>query len=145
MTNGGTDRLSLLPIIFPDVELWASTFLRDQLAQRTEPYTDSVWIGNFVPQPRHDRMVVVRRDGGPRLDVFREQARLSVRVWAMNEQDATDLARMVSALMWAAPSGDPVLRVDQTTGPTPIPDESQQPLRLLAFDVIVRGTDLAEA
>jgi hypothetical protein len=136
--------MSIRAVAFPDVELWATTYLRAALSVRPEPYTANVYVNNVVPAQRHDRMCIVRRDGGPRLDAVREAARLNVRVWAQTEQDATDLARIVSALLWAAPDGDPVLRVEQPTGPTPVADESQQPLRLLAFEVVVRGTQLPE-
>lgn len=134
--------MSITAVVFPDVELWATTYLRVALSVRPESYTSGVYVSNVVPAVRHDRMVIVRRDGGPRLDAVREAARLNVRVWAKTEQDATDLARIVGALLWAAPDGDPVLRVEQPTGPTPVADDSQQPLRLLTFEVVVRGTQL---
>jgi hypothetical protein len=127
-------------VVFPDVELWACDHLRAALAGRPEPYAAGVHVSNVVPSPRTDRMVVVRRDGGPRLDHTRDLARLTVRVWGSSEQEATDLARLVAALLWAAPDGQPVIRVDQPTGPTPVADDSRQPLRLQTFDLIVRGT-----
>jgi len=128
-------------VLFPDVELWATGYLRTALDSRTEPYTDNVYVGNVVPDTRASRMVVVRRDGGP-LDRLRDTARLVVRTWATSEQDVNDLARMVGALLWAAPDGQPVIRVDQPTGPTPVADPSRQPLRLQTFEVVVRGDDL---
>lgn len=134
--------MTITAIVFPDVELWATTYLRSELATRPEAYAANVWVSNVVPATRSDRMAVVRRDGGPRLDATREAARLTVRVWGSTEQEATDLARLVGALLWAAPNGDPVLRVTQPTGPTPVPDDSHQPLRLLTFEVVVRGTEL---
>jgi hypothetical protein len=130
----------LTPVEFPDVELWATGYLRSALAARSEPYAASVLVGVVVPDVRRDRMVMVRRDGGPRLDQIRESARLTVRVWGRTEQEASDLARIVSALLWASPDGDPVLRVSQNSGPSPIPDE--QPQRLMSFDVVVRGTQI---
>lgn len=133
--------LQPLGLIFPDVELWASTYLRDALAARDEVYTWGVYVSNRVASPRKDRMVIVRRDGGNSTGL-RDQARLSVQVWAKTDQDATDLARLVAALLWAAPTGDPVLKVQQQSGPTPIADSSQQPLRYLVFDVHTRGTPL---
>lgn len=133
----------LLPtVIFPDVELWACGYLRAELDARTEPYTDAVYVGNTVPETRLDRMVVVRRDGGPRESLTWETARLTVRVWASSEQEANDLARMVAALLWAAPTGEPVIRVTQPTGPTPVADDSRQPLRLQSFELLIRGSDL---
>lgn len=130
----------LAPVIFPDVELWATGYLRSALAARIEPYAAGVFVANYVPKSRRDRMVQVRRDGGPRLDAVRESARLTVRVWGTSEQEATDLARLVAALLWASPDGNPVVRVSQNSGPSPIPDE--QPQRLMSFDVVVRGSDL---
>lgn len=128
-------------VVFPDVEMWACGYLRPALAARPEPYAEDVYVGNVVPATRTQRMVVVRRDGGPRLDRTRDSARLTVRVWGGSEQEATDLARLVAALLWAAPDGNPVIRVDQPTGPSPVADDSRQPLRLQTFDLIVRGTD----
>lgn len=128
------------PVLFPDVELWATGWLRDALAGRTEPYAQDVYVGNSVPSPRRDRMVTFRRDGGPRLDQVRELARVGVNVWATSERDATDLARLVAALLWAAPDGAPVLRAQQVSGPSPIPDE--QPRRFMSFELTVRGTNL---
>jgi hypothetical protein len=129
-------------VIFPDVEMWACGYLRTELDARPEPYCADVFVGNTMPNTRSDRMVLVRRDGGPRTSMVRETARMTVRTWATSEQDANDLARMVAALLWAAPDGDPVIRVDQPTGPSPVADDSRQPLRLQTFEVEVRGVDL---
>jgi hypothetical protein len=129
-------------VIFPDVEMWACGYLRTELAARPESYCADVFVSNTMPNTRSDRMVLVRRDGGPRTSLVRETARMTVRTWATSEQDANDLARMVAALLWAAPDGDPVLRVDQPTGPSPVADDSRQPLRLQTFEVEVRGVDL---
>lgn len=130
-------------VIFPDVELWAATYLRAALGGRGESYASNVYVSNAVPSTRRDRMVIFRRDGGPRLDVARDAARLSVRVWAKSEQDATNLAQLVRALLWAAPDGDPVLRVTDLSGPSPVADESGQPLRFFTLEVLVRGTVLS--
>lgn len=128
-------------ILFPDVEMWASTFLRTALAARAEPYAANVFVSNQVPATRRDRMVIVRRDGGTP-DALRDQAYLSVRVWATTEQDATDLARLVTALLWSAPTGDPVLMVRQQSGASPVADESGQPLRFIVMEIHTRGEAL---
>lgn len=126
----------------PDVELWATTYLRAALGDRDESYAANVYVSNRVPTQRRDRMVLVRRDGGPRLDQTREAARLAVRVWDTNEQDCNDLARLVRALLWAAPNGDPVLRVRDLSGPSSVPDESKVHQRYMVLEVTVRGTNL---
>ena len=129
-------------ILFPDVELWLANYLRAVFVDRVEPYTTGVYVSNTVPSTRRPRMVVVRRDGGPRLDVIREVARVGVNVWAETEQDATDLARITAALIWASPDGNPVLRVRQTTGPTPITDVSGKPIRYMTYEITLRGTEI---
>ncbi|MDB5716449.1 MAG: hypothetical protein JWO15_3846 [Sphingomonadales bacterium] len=124
-------------ILFPDAELWAVSYLSDALASRPEPYADAL-VSNAVPSPRVDRMVIVRRDGGQAVDL-RDDARLSVRTWATTEQDAADLARLVAALLWAAPDGLPVVRVAQESGPSAVADQSGQALRYSVFTVRTRG------
>lgn len=128
---------------FPDTELVLCQLLRDALAARTEPYAAEVYVGNTVPNPRRERMVTVRRDGGPRVEGLLEAAQVGVNVWASTEQEVNDLARLVRALLWASPTGKPVCRVNDISGPVAIPDESGQPLRYLTFEITMRGEPLA--
>lgn len=131
----------MLPLVtFPDVTLWATGWLKTALAARAEPYASGVFVGQSVPNPRETRMVTVRRDGGPRLDVVREAARIGVNVWAATELDVSDLARLVRALLWSAPDGAPVCKVTELSGPSPIPDVA--PRRYMSFELIVKGSDL---
>lgn len=143
--------MTLEVVLFDDVELLVTGKLRTALAARAEPYTTDVYVSNSNPSDpatgdrlNKPRMVTVRRDGGPRLDVARDQARIAVNVWATStvsdaqaEQDCNDLARMTAALIWAMPDGDPVVRVDQTSGPTTIADD--RPHKYLTFDLTMRG------
>ena len=126
--------MSLQPtaIVFPDVELVLTTYLRTVLADPT------IYVSNAVPSPRRDRMVTVRRDGGAP-DGVRDRARVSVGVWAMSEKAANDLARIVQARLSAAPNGDPILSVRHQSGPTPVADESKQSRRFLVVEVSTRG------
>lgn len=136
--------MALPVVIFPDVELWSTTYLRGRLAGRPEAFAGGVFVGNVVPGTRRDRMVVFRRDGGPRVSAVTDAARLSVRVWGRTEQEATDLARLVRALLHDATSDDdgPVVRVTDQSGPSPVADESNQPLRFMVVELFVRGTAL---
>ena len=86
-------------------------------------------------------MVIVRRDGGGRLDAAREAPRLGVRVWSTEKQEANDLARLVAALLWASPDGDPVAKVTITGGPYAVPDDSGQELRYITAELITKGRD----
>lgn len=136
--------MALPAVVFPDVELWGAAYLRARLADRVESYAAGVFVGNAVPATRRDRMVVLRRDGGPRVSAVTDVARLAVRVWGKSEQEATDLARLVRALLHDATSDDdgPVLRVNDQSGPSPVADESGQPLRFMVAELLVRGSAL---
>jgi hypothetical protein len=124
------------PIIFPDVELWATGVLRTALASHGYP---GIYVGNTrgtaIPA------VWVRRDGGPAGQVL-EVPRLGINVFHTTEQKVADLARTVSALLRAAADGTPVTRVVQTMGPSPIADSSG-PRRYMTFELTVHGADLA--
>lgn len=140
--------MTLPIVVFDDIELWATGRLRAMLAARLEPYTNDVYIDIEKPKDpetgepsARDRMVIIRRDGGPRLDVAREAPLLGVNVYATDEQEVIDLARLVAALIWASPDGDPVCKVTQRLGATPIEDPSGQPRRYMTFELITRGRD----
>lgn len=125
-------------ILFPDAELWATGRIRGELAGRVESYAQNVYVSNAIPATRRDRMVVVRRDGGPARGLF-DHPRLSVQVWAKSDQDATDLARLVSALMRLLPGDGVCTAISQNSGPNPVADTSGQPLRYMVFDATTRG------
>lgn len=127
-------------VIFPDVELWATGYLRTALAARPEAYAADVWVSNKKPATNQPRTVVVRRDGGPQNGVL-DNPRLTVRVWATKEQDASDLARLVQALLVVSPGSGPVVAADVLSGPQGIPDDSQ-PQKLLSVELTVRGSAL---
>lgn len=140
--------MSLPVVLFDDIELEICTNLRAALTARAEAYTDNVYVGHDLPknattgQPeRRNRMVIVRRDGGPRLDVARDMARIGVNVWAETPQILNDLGRMTSALMWSLPDGDPICKVTPVLGPSPIADPSGQPRLFMTFEVIHTGRD----
>lgn len=125
-----------VPIIFPDVELWATGYLRTALAAHGYP---GMYVGNT--RGTTTPAVWVRRDGGPAGQVL-ETPLLGLNVFHTTEQKVGDLARTVSALLRAAPDGAPVTRVVQTSGPSPIADASG-PRRFMTFELTTRGADLA--
>jgi hypothetical protein len=128
----------MLPVVvMPDVEAWATGYLRDALAARTEPYASGVTVSTTVPNPRPARFVTVRRDGGGRVDLMHEAPRLGVNVWAATEADATDLASLVEGLLLAVRAVDGIAAVSSLSGPSPVADE--QPRRYLTFEITMRG------
>lgn len=125
-------------VIYPDVELLLSQRVRAALTGRPEAYAQSVYISNTVPNPRRDRMVIVRRDGGNEGEM-RDRARVSLQIWAIKAQEATDLARLVAALCKTFQDGDPIVSVVPLSGPTAIDDPSGQPLRYITAEFHTRG------
>lgn len=123
--------------VFPDAVLWATGYYREALATA---FPDDVFVGDKVPNPRHDYMVVVNRRGGVALDRFRDRPRLAVRVFGPTEEDATRLAGVVRALTLAAPGNGPVRAVRESGGLDEADDV--QPARLLSYDLTTRGVPL---
>lgn len=139
--------MTILPIVIhDDIELWACGRLRALLATRTETYAGNVYVSNTVPNPRRDRMVIVRRDGGGRLDAVREAPRLGVRVFVKAgknaEQEANNLGRLVAGLLAASPDGDPVSRVTILGGPYAVPEESGVEQRYLTAELVSKGRQI---
>jgi hypothetical protein len=130
--------VAALPI---DADLWWIVYLRGALVDRTEPYAQGVKFDRKVPNPRPDRLVVVRRDGGNVTGVF-DRPRVSFDVWAKTEQDATDLARLVIALAFDAPGDEGCVRVSHLSGPNSVADPSGQPRRLSLIEATHRANIL---
>jgi hypothetical protein len=128
------------PILFPDAERLAIAVLTTALGNRSEEYAQDVYLDVTEPQTRRRRQVVVRRDGGRRLDLVREAPRLTFRVWGRDDTETGDLARLVAALLGAAADGStPLLRVT-TSGPYRVPGTDY---RLLTAEFTVKGSPLS--
>lgn len=122
-----------------DADLWWIVYLRGAFVGRAESYAQNVYFDRRVPNPRRDRMVIVRRDGGATSGVF-DQPRMTFDVWAKTEQDATNLANLVIALAKVAPLADAgCTNVTHLSGPNPVPDESGQPRRLALIEATHRA------
>lgn len=132
-------------VLYPDIELELTGRFRAALAASDAPYASDVFVSNRVPNPRRNRMVILRRDGGTQVGL-RDRPRVAIRVWAADgeEQDADDLARLVMALAPSFADGDPILAVptEGRSGPYSVPDESGQPLRYMNVEFHTRGVPL---
>lgn len=129
------------PIIFPDIEQVLTARIRAALTGRTEAHAQNVYVSNSTPNPRRDRMVIVRRDGGP-VTATRDQPRVGINVWATSEQHATALASLVTAILRSLPDGSPILAVPYISGASPVADESEAPRRYLTAEIHTRGVPL---
>lgn len=125
-----------------DADLWWIVYLRGALVGRTEPYASNVYFDRAVPNPRRDRMVIIRRDGGSLAGTF-DRPRVALDVWAMTEQDATSLASLMIALALRAPLvAAGVVRVSHVSGPNSVADPSGQPRRLALIQATHRASVL---
>lgn len=130
------------PIVFPDVEALAVNHLAQRLSERSEPEAQDVYVANRDPQTRRARMVLVRRDGGPRLDVKREAARLTVRIYGRDDDEAGRLATLVRAFLSSAADGStPVVLTRELSGPQPVPVTAPE-YRLMTVEWTVVGQPL---
>lgn len=138
MTSPGPRSADSADLVWlPDIEAVLTDYLRDQLAVR--PDARDVLVATSVPVQRRARMVILRRDGGRRLDLVRDQARIAVRVWAPTDEQAVDLTQLVRALLAAAVGIGPIRAVSENAGPTAVTDPSGQALRYLVLDITARS------
>jgi len=126
-------------ILWDDMEATTVAYLSRALGARTEPVTAGVRV-SAAKTEGPDRQVVVRDDGGgPEGDV-RATVRLGVNVWATTEDEASELARLVTALINAWPDGRPVVRASATR-PYAVKDAAG-PLRYLTAELTIRGSSV---
>lgn len=132
--------MTIAPVGFPIVEQAFPAALRTALASRSETYAKNVYVGKTVPDPRRDRMVLFRRDGGGSGD-WTDRPRLGIRVYGTDDDEADNLARLVVALLptLVGPSIDSV-RV--LSGPTDVTDKSEQPQRYITAEAATRAANL---
>lgn len=128
-------------VVLPDVKAVVLAHIRSSLAARPEPFAQGVVVKGDLPDPRPERAVTVRDDGGSRLPDVRGVARLGINVWAKNEADATDLANLVSAIVAGAENVGPIRRASASR-PMEVEDPSGQPNRYLTAELTVRGVSL---
>lgn len=128
------------PLLPVDAELWWCTYLREALALREESVASDVLVGRAVPNPRVDRMVIVRRDGGTIAGTL-DQPQMTFNVWAATEQDAANLASLVVGIALEAPlaPASPIVRAVHAGGPTSVADLSGLPRRLVSVDTLHRA------
>lgn len=131
--------LAALPI---DADLWWIVYLRGALVGRPESFASNVYFDRRVPNPRKDRMVIVRRDGGNISGAF-DRPRVTIDVWAKSDKDATDLANLMVALAFDAPGTNGCVRVQHLSGPLDVTEASGQPRRTVLIEATHRVAVLA--
>jgi hypothetical protein len=132
-------------VIFPDVEKVLVAGIKAALAERNESYALNVLVAtkkpapDFTPYP--SKIVTIRSDGGPQLDHVRKQERLGIHVWADSYADASDLARLLEALLKQM-TGEEIKLVEIALSPVRVDEEGPQECRFMTIQVITKGVTL---
>ncbi|MCA0217922.1 MAG: hypothetical protein LCH43_11280 [Actinobacteria bacterium] len=123
-------------ILFPDAELVMCDRTRDLRASLSVDGLDvtEAYVGRTVPATI-TVAIVWNRIGGVDPDAF-----MQARIYAPTDQQATDLARALSAALPSVVDGNPIRRIEQTA----FADLGieKQPMRQLLFDITFRGAQL---
>lgn len=132
-------------VIFPDLEKELVAGLTSALAARSESYAQGVKVCTIKPAPDvvpyPSRIVVIRGDGGPALDHVRKMERAGLTIWADTYEDASNLARLVEALVKNL-VGEKIKNVNVALSPVRVAEEGPQECRYLTVEFITKGTDL---
>lgn len=142
----------MVDVLFPLATGTVVSGLRSTLAGRSEAYASGVTVQPKLPAEaqRTQRMVTVRNDGGPTEGVLRRH-RYGFNVWAESAVNAEKLANLCMAVLPALADGDPVVAVQEFTGPFEVIDDLTDILTVggvtlshYYFSCVVsyRGTDL---
>lgn len=125
---------------YPDVEQVVIEYLRTAFIGRVEVFLAGAVVGNFIPSPRPDRYVSVRRVGGVQVHPTVDLPLVDVQTWAPTWEEAHDLAAWCRAALYTMQLSTPVYRIRDFTGPTSVPDPlSDQPRYLFTVELAVRG------
>ena len=122
-------------VIFPDLELWLTGWLRARIP--------GAFISNRFPDPGSDitRYVIVRDDSGPDA-MATAQRSVGITVLAESDTASSELARTVAALLRTSPAveaGNPVASVDAIRGPYRIITNTSRSEYYLTADLVIVG------
>lgn len=134
------------PVIFPDVEKVLVAALKAELSSRSEPVAANVHVSTIKPSPKMSpyptKIITVRSDGGTHLDHVRRMERLGLSIYADTYSDASELARLVEALVRTLTSNE-IKLIDVVLSPVRIDEAGAQEHRYMTLQIITKGTDLS--
>jgi hypothetical protein len=132
-------------VIFPDIEKVLVAAIKSELLTRTETYAQNVTVATKKPapdlSPYPSRIIVIRSDGGPKVDWVRKIERVGISIWADTYSDASNLARLIEALSVTLTS-DGVKLSRVVLSPTRVDEAGPQEARYMTLELIVKGSDL---
>lgn len=126
------------PVLYGDVELLTITYLTDVLGDY--PLADGVTFASQVPKLLVPPFVLVRQVGGSKPRYALKSPTLDVQVWHRTENEACDLADLVSGLLEVMPGYGNVRDVRETASPVFVPDtESGAARYLMTHQLTLKG------
>lgn len=140
----------MVAILWSDIEAEFIGYIGPALDERPEAYAADVMVRNTVPDETVDdpwptslRLVVVRNDGGPTTRDVRANPRLGIQVWGSSEEETSDLANLLVALVggWRSPA----VRSTNPSLPFWVTEESRRPKQYFPAELMIRGRALPGA
>ena len=132
-------------VIFPDVEKVLVAAFNSELAARSESYAQDVVVATKKPAadqvPYPSRILIIRSDGGPKLDWVRKAERVGITIWANTYADASDLARLVEAIT-VTMTGESIKLAQIVLSPIRIDEAGPQECRYMTLELITKGSTL---
>ena len=132
-------------VIFPDVEKVLVAAVKAELETRTESYAQDVHVSTIKPAaditPYPSRIIVIRGDGGPKLDWVRKSERVGITIWANSYSDASDLARLIEALS-VTMTGEFIKLTQVILSPVRVDEAGPQECRYMTLELITKGSTL---
>lgn len=125
-------------VLMPDAVAVLTSHLRTVLASP---------VHARIPADRPASFLLVQRTGGPRTDIVRDAAQVTLEAFGTTEKEAHDLIQLarahVHALRGTAVGGTSVYAVREFAGPGNLPDPvSESPRYSMTFQVSLRGAPL---
>jgi hypothetical protein len=132
-------------VVFPDAEKVLVAAIKAELETREESYAQNVYVATKKPAadqaPYPARIVVIRSDGGPKLDWVRKSERIGITIWADTYADASDLARLVEALSITL-TGESIKLTQVVLSPVRVDEAGPQECRYMTLELITKGSTL---
>lgn len=122
-------------IVHSSLVLEICTYLR---SRKTDVLPADTFVGRTVPNPRAERMIIVRNSGGFDVNTAISNTSIDISVWGIDDPDADSLAGLAVGVLKQMSDGAPVIDVRPVTLPSDALDESGQPFRFARFRVIHR-------
>jgi hypothetical protein len=132
-------------VIFPDIEKVLVAAFKADLESRDEAYAENVYVATKKPaaniSPYPSKILIVRSDGGPKLDWVRKSERVGITIWADDYADASNLARLVEALSITM-TGESIKLSQVVLSPIRIDEPGPQECRYMTLELITKGSTL---